>query len=70
MHMRRSTMFLISSILCFLLAIYTGFLAYIITYAELPRVIFLFLSVFEFIYSIVLFSRSRYYKKLESTGPK
>ncbi len=70
MHMRRSTMHLIGSVLCFLLAIYAGFLAYILTFAELSGIIFLCLSIFTLIYSIILFFRWRYYKRQENIRPK
>lgn len=63
--MRRSTMFAIGGILCFLLAIYVGVLVYLFRGKTLPMVGYSVLCVVSLFIGITTFLRARHYKNLE-----
>jgi membrane protein YdbS with pleckstrin-like domain len=68
--MRLSTMFAIGSILCLLLAIYLGFLAYLSRSTTLSTVAYAVLCAVSLSISITTILRVRHYKRLEKAKPK
>jgi uncharacterized membrane protein len=71
MYLRRSTMFLISSILCFIGVILFGFIALAMrSYGFFVQILFLLVCILCLANGIYTFSRYRYYKGWEETKLK